>query len=152
MKTLVTFGNLYLGNKMTRVPFLNTPWFDETAAKLRAVPGVSQVFNPAEWMRLKGFDPMLCPSGTPEECLEAGFDVRPTVSYYWKWIAEYSNGLVIGPDWATSKGTIAEIACHQDLGLPVWEESRFFQGISFGAAADLFDYDWQFPPLGNYLI
>jgi hypothetical protein len=151
MKTLATFGNLYVGNKMTGIPYFNVPWFNETAEKLRRVPGTGQIFNPAEWDVLRGFDPMQCPNGTLEEAVPAGFVLRDALGADWEWIAKYSNGLVIGPNWSTSKGTISEIACHQALGLPVWEAEVFFQGIHFGSAADLFTQEWQFPPLGIYL-
>ena len=148
MTTLTTFGNLYIGNKMTDMPFFNTPWFDETAAKLRQVPGTGQIFNPAEWDRMRGFDPMKCPRGSIEEAREAGFDLRTALGSDWEWIAKYSNGLIIGPEWDTSKGTISEIACHQALGLPVWEAELFFTGVKLGSAANLFATEWQFPSLG----
>lgn len=151
MKTRVKFGNLYLGNKMSGLPFFNAPWFDSTAARLRTVTD-GQVFNPAEWDRLRGFDPMKCPGGTIEEAAEAGFNLREALQSDWEWIARYSNGLVIGPDWSTSKGTISEIACHQALGLPVWEVNQLFQALSFGDAADVTSRVWQFPALSNYLI
>jgi len=151
VKTLATFGNLYLGNKMTEMPFFNTPWFDETAAKLRKVPGTGQIFNPAEWDRMRGFDPMKCPRGSIEEAREAGFDLRSALGSDWEWIAKYSNGLIIGPDWATSKGTISEIACHQALTLPVWEERDFFRCIDVNDPHALFQSRWQFPSLGVYL-
>jgi hypothetical protein len=156
MKTHVKFGNLYLGNKMTGMPFFNAPWFNATATALRSIDGVATVFNPAEWDVLRGFDPMQCPNGTLDEAIPAGFVLRDALRADWNWIAENSNGLVIGPAWATSKGTISEIACHQALGLPVWESSVFLD--CFGAQrfltdpATLFRPDWQFPPLGVYLV
>ena len=154
MKTAVKFGNLYLGNKMTKVPYFNTPWFDETASKLRKVT-TGQVFNPAEWDRLRGFDPMQCPNGTIEEAAAAGFELRAALGADWEWIAKFSNGLVIGPFWATSKGTISEIACHQALGLPVWEAGQFLKLAASEVPGDrelLFDPEFQFPQLTNYLI
>ena len=153
MKTAVKFGNLYLGNKMTKIPFFNVPWFKETAAALRAIPGVDQVFNPAEWDVLRGFNPMLCPNGELEEATAAGFNLREALASDWGWIAKFSDGLIIGPDWATSRGTISEIACHQALGLPVWESRVFLDTFNHQSSSrDLFSPDWQFPALSNYLI
>lgn len=155
MITTVKFGNLYLGNKMSGVPFFNAPWFYDMTVRLCAVPGVSSVFNPANEDAQRGFDPMKCPSGSKEEAEAAGFVLRDALGADWKYISEHSDGLVIGPDWRTSKGTISEIACHQALGLPVWEWDLF---LDFGTSGWesvrqlLEETDNQFPPLGNYLI
>lgn len=121
------FGRLYIGNKMVGKPFLNAPWFDLTANNIRMyLHGmVDEVFNPADEDRKLGFDPMLCPDGVPRE----GFDRRRTLKADWSWIADNSDGLVIGPDWESSTGTLSEIACHQALGLPVWESRVFFDHI-----------------------
>jgi hypothetical protein len=79
--------------------------------------------------------------------------LREALQSDWEWIAKYSNGLVIGPNWATSRGTISEIACHQALGLPVWETHIFLDTYSHQSdQRDLFSPDWQFPALSNYLI
>lgn len=152
VKDVKCFGNLYLANRMSGLPFFNAPWFDATAALLYEVPGVDFVFNPADEDRQRGFEPMLCPNGTMDEAIAAGFVARDALGADWAYIAHHSNGLIIGPDWAKSPGTISEIACHQALHLPVWESKHFFQGLKFRAAADMFDPDWQFPPLSNYLV
>lgn len=119
---------LYLANKMVGKPWFNAPWFDQTADTLRHMHGVTHVFNPAEHDRTQGFEPMACPSGSEEEARAAGFDRRAALGADWAWIAEFSDGLVIGPDWRQSTGTISEIACHQALGLPVWESEVFLSG------------------------
>lgn len=147
MTTITIFGNLYLGNKMSRVPFFNAPWFDETAAWLRRVPGVASVFNPADEDRLNGFEPMNCPNGTMEEAIPAGFVASKALGADWAFIANYSDGLVIGPDALDSPGTISEIACHQALSKPVWEFKNFkeiAEGLSHG---HLYSDSWQFPQL-----
>jgi hypothetical protein len=112
---------LYLGNKMTGIPYFNTPWFDTAAAHLRNLPHVTYVFNPAQHDRDMGFDPMLCPNGSAEESRAAGFNVRHALRADWDWIAAHSNALIVGPDWYNSPGTISEVACHQALRLPVYE-------------------------------
>lgn len=117
--------NLYLGNKMTGIPFFNAPWFDSSAAALRNVPWVGTVFNPAEHDRELGFDPTLCPNGAHDEALAAGFPAADALHDDWAWIANYSDGCVIGPQWPTSPGAISEIACHQALRKPVWEFEVF---------------------------
>lgn len=119
---------LYLGEKMVGLPFFNAPWFDATADTLRKMPGVTDVFNPADHDREQGFEPMNCPHGTAEEASEHGFDRHAALKADWSWIADNSDGLVIGPLWKTSTGTISEIACHQALGLPVWESEAFLSG------------------------
>lgn len=139
------FGNIYLGNKMVGIPFFNAPWFDSVAFKLRQIPGVHAVFNPADEDRRMGFEPMKCPLGTDEEAAASGFDRRRALGADWLWISSLSNGLVVGPDWYHSTGTISEIACHQALGLPVWEWEQFKEigeGLSF---EDLHHRMWQLP-------
>lgn len=118
--------NLYVGNKMTGVPYFNAPWFDETAQHLRTIPSVYRVFNPAEHDREMGLDPMLCPTGSQSEVIAAGgLPLRSVLGADWAWIAEHSNGMIVGPDWPRSMGAKSEVACHQALGLPVWEFAVF---------------------------
>lgn len=147
---MTSFGNLYLGNKMVGIPYFNTPWFDKTAERLRAVPGVDSVFNPADEDRNAGFDPMLCPNGTAEEAEANGFNRRAALSADWWWIATYSNGMVAGPDWLNSTGTVSEIACHQALGLPVWGVDCFLWMIEAKQDKDLLKSEYQFTRLKAY--
>ena len=133
---LRTNNRLYLGNKMSGVSYFNAPWFDATAAELLAFGTVLEVFNPAQHDRDTGFDPMCCPGGTPAEARAAGFDVARALRDDWTWISRRSDGLVIGPDWWRSPGTISEIACHQALRLPVWELDAF---RASWACPDLYD-------------
>lgn len=116
---------LYLGNKMMGVPFFNAPWFDACAAVLRKLPGIETVFNPADHDREMDFEPLTCPDGSREEAAAAGFEPRAALCADWSWIATYSDGQVVGPQWNDSPGTISEIACHQALRLPVWEFDVF---------------------------
>lgn len=116
---------LYIGNKMTEIPYFNAPWFDLAEHTLRSIPTVSDVFNPAEHDRHQGFDPMLCPYGSKEESRAAGFNVRKALAADWAWIAEFSTGMIAGPDWMRSPGARSEVACHHALGLPVWEYAVF---------------------------
>jgi hypothetical protein len=141
------FGNLYLGNKMTGLPFFNAPWFDATAEKLQAVPGVDQVFNPAQHDRDLGLDPMLCPNGSIEEARSFNVPAGKCLYDDLTWIYEFSEGMVVGPDWGTSSGTLTEIAFHQALGLPVWETYKFFHKVNTGWAKDLLLRGSQLPSL-----
>jgi hypothetical protein len=118
---------LYIANKMTEIPYFNAPWFDMAERSLLAIPTVIQVFNPAEHDRNMGFDPMLCPHGSKEESRSAGFNLREALSADWEWIAKYSTGLIVGPDWMSSPGAKSEVACHQALTLPVWEYGTFLK-------------------------
>jgi hypothetical protein len=124
--------NVYIGNKMNGVPFFNVPWFDQAEATLLSFPAIRSVFNPAQNDRAMGFDPMLCPNGSSEEALAAGFDLRTALGIDWCWIADNSEALVIGPLWRTSKGTLSEIACHQALNLPVFYYDDFVQALRLG--------------------
>lgn len=118
-------NNVYLGNKMSGIPQFNAPWFDATTKALHLIPTVSLVFNPAQRDRMRGFEPLNCPNGTMEEARAAGFNANVALREDWCWIADWSDALVVGPDWSDSKGTLSEIACHQALGLPVWELQVF---------------------------
>jgi hypothetical protein len=125
---------LYLGNKMTEVPYFNAPWFDMAELELLKIPTVIQVFNPAEHDRNMGFNPMVCVRGSKEESEAAGFNLREALSADWEWIAKFSTGMVVGPDWMSSKGAKSEVGCHQALGLPVWEYQDFVLNWSDPAA------------------
>ena len=145
IRTIPYFGNLYLANKMAGIPQFNAPWFDSTAAQIRAVPGVRSVFNPADEDRKYGFEPLKCPEGSPEEAKKLGFDRRKTLGTDWSWIAEMSDGMILGPDWESSTGAISELHCHQALGLPVWEAWVFFSRVKADKAEWLMSPDWQVP-------
>lgn len=131
------FGNLYLGNKMRDKPFLNAIWFDSHTILLRRIPGVDDVFNPAQHDRDQGYDPMLCPAGSIEEARAIGFDIRKALGADLNWIENYSNGMVVGEDWNTSPGTITEIAFHQAIGLPVWPAKIFLEYNKYGVPEQL---------------
>lgn len=141
---------LYLANKMTGIPFFNAPWFDKTADEIRSLNFVKEVFNPTDADREMGFDPMACPKGSLTEAATAGFDLRKALQTDWDWISRYSNGLVIGPDWKTSRGTISEIACHQALNLPVWTYQWFMEAQSRGAHF-LTKENYQLPLLTSFV-
>ena len=121
----------YLGNKMTGIPFFNAPWFDKTAENLRRwrKPEGDEFFNPVDGNRERGMDPMLYPDGIRQ----GGTPYRPDAMLRielgadWAWIAKHSDGMIAGPLWRRSPGTISEIACHQALRLPVWELDDFVQ-------------------------
>jgi Domain of unknown function (DUF4406) len=123
---------VYIGNKMTGIPYFNFPWFDQAEATLLALPGVTSVFNPAAHDRAMGFVPMHCPNGSVEESEAAGFDLRSALGTDWCWIADNSDVMVVGPDWRSSKGTFSEVACHQALRLPVYEYDEFVQAMRLG--------------------
>ena len=128
---------LYLGNKMVGRPGFNHGWFDEVAPVLRALPVVTEVFNPAEHDRSAfGFDGTNY-RGTLEELKGAGFVRAAALLDDWKWIGTYSEGMIAGPDWRNSPGTISEIACHQALSLPVWEYKTFMRFWNHKALHDL---------------
>lgn len=125
---------IYLANKMVGIAEFNFPWFDESAAILRAIPLVTEVFNPAEEDRKQGFDATGL-LGTEEEAAAQGFDRRRTLGMDWAWIAARSEGCVVGPQWYRSSGARSEVACHQALGLPVWNFEDFLYYWDKGLAS-----------------
>ncbi len=120
---------IYLGGKMIGRPEFGFAEFDEAAALLRALG--HEVFNPAERDRAAGFKPAGT-HGTPEELLAVGFSRREALAADMAWIAAYSEGMVVLDTWTDSPGTIAEVAFHQGLYLPVWPLADF---LAFGPAA-----------------
>ena len=116
---------IYLGNKMVGKDALNSGWFDAAAAKLRVLG--NEVFNPAEHDRNMGFEPKDFKGRTFEELAASGFDRRAALLADWTWIGHNSEGMVAGPDWMNSPGTLSEIVCHQALFLPVWEYDVFLE-------------------------
>lgn len=134
--------NIYLANKMAEIPYFNAPWFDASAAVLRALPGVEKVFNPVEHDREMGFEPMLCPSGTFEEAAEHGFTLANALVADWTWIGTHADCVVLGPDWTNSKGAISEAACIQGLRKPAYEYAPFLKHYGLSVLEN-----WALPPI-----
>jgi hypothetical protein len=128
---------LYLGGKMVGVPGLGFEAFDDGALVLRILGHT--VFNPAEHDRNCGFDPGPDYTGTYNDIDASGFNRREALKADLDWIMTHSEGMVIvDENWVTSPGTIAEIAAHQSIFLPVWMLSDF---LKFGIESP------QLPPL-----
>jgi hypothetical protein len=102
---------------------LNSGWFDAAAAKLRSMG--HEVFSPADHDRKMGFEPKDFKGRTFDDLAASGFDRRAALLADWTWIGHNSEGMVAGPDWMNSPGTLSEIVCHQALFLPVWEYDAF---------------------------
>ena len=121
---------LYLGGKMVGIPGLGFAAFDTGAALLRILGHI--VFNPAERDRDNGFDPG--PEMRTHADLDAvGFNRREALRADLNWIMLNSQGMVlVDENWVTSPGTIAEIAAHQSIFLPVWLLADF---LRFGLEA-----------------
>lgn len=115
---------IYLGNKMLGKPEFNFPWFFQAEEKVREIPGITDVFNPARRDQDFGFNTAGM-AGTEDDMFEAKFSRRVALTADWSWIGTHSSILVLGPDWRSSTGTISEIACHQALGLPVYTLEDF---------------------------
>jgi hypothetical protein len=122
---------LYLGGKMVGIPGLGFEAFDEGAAVLRVMGHI--VFNPADHDRENGFDPGPEYVGTYADIDATGFNRREALRADLNWIMLNSQGMVlVDENWVTSPGTIAEIAAHQSIFLPVWLLSDF---LKFGLEA-----------------
>lgn len=115
---------LYIGNKMVGKGSFNEDWFIKAAAELRALG--HEVFSPAERDRGIGFNPQGM-AGTMADLDAVGFSRRQALLDDWTWIGTHSEGMVAGPDWHDSPGTISEMACHFGLHLPVWEYDDFLE-------------------------
>lgn len=109
---------------MIGLPEFGYRWFMEAEETLKAFPGVEDVFNPAQHDLDTGFD-LRGLKGTREEMTAQGFSRRMALAADWCWIGAKSDMMVAGPDWKDSPGTISEVACHQALGLPVYEYDMY---------------------------
>lgn len=133
---------IYLSNKMAGIPYFNAPWFDAAAAELRALPGIDEVFNPADHDRENGFEPMTCPNGTFDEAREHGFTLAHALVADWTWIGTEADCVLAGPQWKTSPGAISEVACIQGLRKPAFEYAPFLKHYK---TPDLIK--WVLPPI-----
>jgi hypothetical protein len=115
---------LYLGGPMIGQAGFGFAAFDAAERALHASPSVLHVFNPAARDRDAGLKTEGM-SGTLAELDRVGFSRREALSADIAWIGEHSEGMVCLPGWRNSPGTIAEVAFHQGLYLPVWELHRF---------------------------
>jgi Domain of unknown function (DUF4406) len=128
---------LYLGGKMVGIPGLGFEAFDEGAALLRILGHT--VFNPADHDRDNGFDPGNEYLGTYADIDASGFNRREALRADLNWIMLNSQAMIlVDENWVTSPGTIAEIAAHQSIFLPVFMLTDFLQ---FGMESP------QIPPL-----
>ena len=129
---------------MTGIPYFNAPWFDAATLELMSLPGVKEVFNPAQHDRERGLDPMACPTGSQEEARSQSpkHILADVLMADWTYIAYKADIVVIGPQWTDSKGAISEVACAQALGKPVYEYQVF---RTFHRSSALLDM--KLPPL-----
>lgn len=111
----------YLANKMTGIPQFNYPWFIEAARYLREEKGIDVVSpheldSPAEVEAA-----MASPDGDLAK-FEAAADTTwgGILAKDVKLIADGGiEAVIVGPDWADSKGARLETFVAYQLGLPV---------------------------------
>lgn len=107
---------LYLAGPMRGLPAFNFPAFHAAAARLRAAG--YDVFSPAEHDEEGGFDSSGY-DGT-EDLSGIGFDLRAALGADLAYVTGKADGIAVLPGWENSKGTKAEVATAEALGLPVW--------------------------------
>ena len=112
---------LYLAGPMRGVPYFNFPAFTKAAIQLRTQGHT--VFNPAEQDDVTyGRD---ISEGNFWGCvdhaeLEYGFNLREALGRDTAWICAHAEGVALLPGWEGSKGTRAEKALAEALGLKVF--------------------------------
>lgn len=119
---------IYLAGKMTGIKHFNREAFAVAAADLRAKGHV--VFVPTEYSEaIYGPNILLTnENGDPKEAAENfGFDHRKAFSGDLAFISLDAEAIVVLPNSESSKGTKAEIAVAEALGIPVHEWSPNLQ-------------------------
>lgn len=109
---------IYLSGPMTGYPLYNFPAFDYAAAKLRDMPGVSDVFSPADNDRKYGL------MGEPEKPFPPGVTVRTLLKDDTAYICDHADVVAMLPGWEKSAGATAEKALAKAIGLTTWELGR----------------------------
>lgn len=123
---------------MRGIKDFNFPAFHEVAARLRDAGW--DIFNPAENDEQQyGVGALKSATGSEAEIEKsAGFSIRKALKQDLSWIADNADAIFLLPGWQKSKGSIAEKALADALGLEVWEVSGDLTGVRilrFGMAA-----------------
>ena len=111
---------IYLSGPMTGYEQYNFPAFDYAAAKLRAEPGVEEVFSPADNDRKYGL------TGDTKQPFPKGVTVRTLLADDMNYIARHATHVALLPGWEKSKGARAEKALAEAIGLTVIELGGFY--------------------------
>lgn len=98
---------VYLSGPMTGYPELNYPAFMAAAEHLRALEGVEEVYNPAEWEKLN----------------ETEFDLQMAFEDYCKYIIWDAEYVFVLPGWQDSPGATAEVSLARALKKQVYAYS-----------------------------
>jgi hypothetical protein len=104
---------IYLSGPMSGYEQYNFPAFDYAAAKLRAEPGVEDVFSPADNDRKYGL------TGDTSQSFPKGVSVRTLLRDDTKYICTTATHIALLPGWEKSLGATAEHALAKALGLTV---------------------------------
>lgn len=104
---------IYLSGPMTGYPMYNFPAFDFAATKLRALPGVEDVFSPADNDRKYGLN------GDPSKPFPPGVTVRTLLKDDTAYICDKATAIAMLPGWENSPGANAEHALAKALGLTI---------------------------------
>lgn len=116
--------NIYLCGAMTHKKHFNREAFAVAAADLREKGHV--VFSPPEFNEAVYGPKFLLSneSGDPREAVEKfGFDLRKCFSTELAFICLDADAVVVLPNSENSKGTKAEVAVAEAIGIPVYEWS-----------------------------
>lgn len=121
---------LYVAGPMRGIPEFNFPAFDDAARQLRALG--HEVFSPAEYDRMTGFDPADMTGQEP-------VDIDAMLAKDLDWICQMAEAVVVLPGWDKSSGVNAEIATAQALAKPVWTLDAVLRGDA-GTGDAILDY------------
>lgn len=118
-RATIPMRRVYLAGPMRGIPHFNFPAFHAAAKELRARG--YKVFSPAERdERLLGSDfAMSNANGDEIEAAKHGFNRRTALAVNLDWICQHADGVVLLPGWENSKGSLAERAAAEALGLEV---------------------------------
>jgi hypothetical protein len=110
----------YIANKMTGIPQFNIPWFDAAALYLREEKGID-VVSPAELDRPETRAAALASEdGSMGSGVVNGETWGDFLARDVKLIADGGiEAVIVGPDWADSKGARLETFVAHQLGLPI---------------------------------
>jgi hypothetical protein len=109
----------YIANKMTGIPQFNIPWFDAAAEHLRGLG--HDVVSPAELDTAATREAALASEdGSMGSGVVNGETWGDFLARDVKLIADGGiEAVIVGPDWASSKGARLETFVATQLGLPV---------------------------------
>lgn len=115
----------YIAGPMRGKPFFNFPAFDAAAETLRKFFVI--VFNPADFDRERGYDPMTLEETADWNDLMVDFNLKECIQLDVALVLK-SDALILLPGWEYSIGVCGEIAIATWFKIPIFEwETLYLQ-------------------------